>query len=131
MIVERCSDQKSKSLDAFYTEIASGRDHVSHEGGLAMLELLSALRGLADKRCVFGLTSHYRLCLLAKDSYTSPWYVIVAALDRRNFFIEYLMPEGVAPWPGAYVKGEARALEDALKMVLIAMEKSGGWSSVP
>jgi hypothetical protein len=131
MILERCSDQKSKSLDAFYAEMAAGRDSVSHEGGLAMLDMLAALRSRADRRCVWGLTSHYRLCLLSKDAYTSPWYVIVSALDRRNYFIEYLMPEGSAPWAGAYVKGEGRSLEVALSMVVIAMDRSGGWPSTP
>jgi hypothetical protein len=41
------------------------------------------------------------------------------------------MPEKSAPWPGAYVKGEGRSLDDALKMVVIAMEKSEGWVSPP
>jgi hypothetical protein len=131
MIIERCSDQKSESLDAFYAEKGERLDHVSREGGLAMLELVAALRSHTDKRRVWGLTSHHRLCLLSKDTYTSPWYVIVAALDRRNYFAEYLMPERTAPWAGAYVKGEARSLEDALSMVVKAMDQSEGWSLSP
>jgi hypothetical protein len=128
MILEGCSDQKSRSLEAFYTKIAS--DYISNEGGLAMLELIAALRSHSDPRQAWGLTSHYRLCLLARDTYTSPWYVIIGALDRRNFFVEYLMPERSSPWPGAHVKGEARALEDAVKMVLTAMDLSEGWAAL-
>jgi len=121
MHITRCQDQKSKTLDEFYTE-------VSENGGEAMLDLLTRLRALPDKRRVYGLTSLARLCLLAEDTYTSPWFVIVSALDKRNYFVEYLMPERVAPWPHAYVRGEARTEDDAVQMIVTAMERSEGWS---
>lgn len=127
MILERCTDQKPNTLDAFYAEIASAEDPISRSGGLAMLDLLAALRGYPNPRQMWGLTSHYRLCLLAQNTYIAPWYVIIAALDHRNFSIEYLMPEKNAPWAGAYVKGEAQSLEAAVAMVLIAMDRSEGW----
>ena len=92
-----------------------------------MLELISCLRALPDKRQVWGLTSIGRLCLLAQDTYKSPWFVIVAALDSRNYFIEYRMPDDIAPWPGAYVKGEAQTKEHAIQMILTATEQSQGW----
>ncbi len=92
-----------------------------------MLDLMARLRTLPDTRQVFGLTSHHRLCLLAADSYQSPWFVIISALDKRNYFVEYLMPKSIAPWPHAYVRGEARSEDDALQMVVTAIEKSAGW----
>jgi hypothetical protein len=92
-----------------------------------MLDLMSRLQALPDEQRVFGLTSHFRLCLLAKDDYVSPWLVIISALDKHNYFIEYLMPDNVAPWPGAYVRGQANSEDDAVRMIMIAMEKSGGW----
>ncbi len=101
---------------------------VDREIGKTMLSLLARLRALPDGRHVWGLTSHYRLCLLSEDSSASPWFVIVSALDMRNYYVEYLMPERVAPWPHAYVRGEARAEDDAVQMVVTAMEKSEGWS---
>jgi hypothetical protein len=100
---------------------------VSREIGRVMLSLIGRLRAFPDERQVFGLTSHLRLCLLADDTWKSPWYVIVSALDSRNYTVEYLMPQPVAPWPQAYVRGEARSEDDAVKMVLTAMEKSEGW----
>jgi hypothetical protein len=60
--------------------------------------------------------------------YTSPWFVIISALDKRNYSVEYLMPERVAPWSQAYVRGEARSEDDAVQMVVTAMEKSEGWN---
>lgn len=124
----RSRDQKSKTLDQFYTEISQHDNPGSREGGKAMLDLIVRLRALPDERRVFGLTSHYRLCLLAKDSYKSPWLVIVSALDKRNYFIEYLMPKRLAPWPYAYVKGMARSEDDAVQMIMTAMENSEGWT---
>ena len=131
MHLTRCQDQKRQTLEEFYTEPAQSEAPVSREGGETMLELLAALRALPDERWVFGLTSHYRLCLLAQDTSRSPWFVIISALDQRNYFIEYLMPASVAPWPHAYVRGEARSEEEAVNMILAAMEESEGWDQKP
>ncbi len=124
MHLTRCHDQKSKTLDEFYGEMSQSDKPVTREGGKAMLALMARLRALPNERRVYGLTSHYRLCLLAQDSAETSWFVIVAALDARNFFVEYLMPECVAPWPHAYVRGEARSEDEAVQMILTGMEKS-------
>lgn len=122
-----CQDQKSQTLDEFYTEVSRQESFVCREGGKAMLDLIARLRALPDERRVFGLTSHHRLCLLAEDTYRSPWFVIFSALDKRNYFVEYLMPERIAPWPHAYVRGEPRSEGEAVRMIVTAMEKSEGW----
>jgi hypothetical protein len=122
MYVTRCQDQKSKTLDEFYADIADYPP--DRECGTAMLNLIARLRELPDERRIYGLTSHYRLCLLAEDTYRSSCFVIVIALDKRNYFIEYLMPESA-------VRGEARSENEALQMILLAMEKSGGWPAIP
>lgn len=128
MHLTRCHDQKSKTLDEFYRELSVSDEPVTREIGRAMLSLVARLRGLADERRVWGLTSHYRLCLLAADSYETPSFVRVVALDARNYFVEYLMPERVAPWPRAYVSGEARSEDEVVQMILTGMEKSEGWN---
>jgi hypothetical protein len=128
MHLTRCKDQKHATLDEFYGEVAASREPVTRKGGEVMLDWIARLRALPDGRHVYGLTSHYRLCLLSQDSYTSPWFVIISALDERNLYVEYLMPEHEAPWPHAYVRGEARSIDDAVRMVVTAMEKTGGWS---
>jgi hypothetical protein len=123
----RSQDQRSKTLDEFYTEISQHDHPVDREGGRAMLDLIARLRALPDERRIWGLTSHYRLCFLAQDRSESSWFVIVSALDKRNYYIEYLMPEREAPWRGAYVRGEARSEDEAVQMILTAMGKSEGW----
>lgn len=109
MHLTRCHDQKSKTLDEFYRELSISDEPVTREIGHTMLSLLARLRALPGERRAWGLTSHYRLCLLAADSSATDWFVTVVALDSRNYFVEYLMPERVAPWPRAYVRGEARS----------------------
>ena len=128
MHLTRCKDQKHATLDEFYGEAAASREPVTRKSGAVMLDWIARLRALPNERHVYGLTSHYRLCLLSEDTYTSPWFVIITASDERNYYVEYLMPEHESPWPHAYVRGETRSADDAVRMVVTAMEKSGGWS---
>jgi hypothetical protein len=128
MHLSHCQDQKSQTLEEFYYEISQQDSVMSREGGAAMLGILARLRGLPDERRVYGLTSHHRLCLLSEDTYRSPWFVIISALNNRNYYIEYLMPPHVAPWPHARVRGEAESEDQAVEMILTAMEMSEGWS---
>lgn len=128
MFLERCTDQASASLDAFYERAAAGDSDGAFQSGQVMLDLINRLRALDDHRRAWGLTSHLHLCLLAQDSYKSPWYVRFIA-DRNYYSVEYLMPAAVAPWPNAYVRGEARSADEAVQMILTAMDRCGGWSS--
>jgi hypothetical protein len=131
MHLTRCQDQKRQTLGEFYTEAAQSAEPVSQQGGQAMLDLLARLRALPDERRVYGSTSLYRPCLLAEDTWKSPWLVIVVALDKRSYTVEYLMPEAIAPWPHAYIRGEARSEDEAVRLIQIAMEKSEGWNHRP
>lgn len=124
MILERCKDQKG-SIEEFYQRLAAHSE--SREGAAAMLALIAKLRASSPAdRMVWCLTSLHRLCLLSSGSAT--WWVIVAAADESDFLIEYRLPDSAAPWPDAYVRGEAKSVEEALRMTLIGMENSEGWS---
>lgn len=127
MHLTRCQDQKRQTLEEFYCDARDGHPE-SYEGGQAMLDLIERLRALPDERRLYGLTSLYNLCLLAQDTYTSPWYVRFIAASKQHYVIECLMPESEAPWPNAYIKGIATSEDEAVEMILVAMEKSGGWS---
>ncbi len=123
MHIIRCKDQTG-TLEDFFTGKEVGGVEV---GGQVMLGLISRLRALPSATEVYGLTSLHRLCFLAEDTWKSPWYVIVAAFDPRNYFIEYLVPEHSAPWPEAYMKGVAHSEDEAVEMIVTAMEKSEAW----
>ena len=101
MHLTHCQDQKRQTLEEFYTDVTTWDKATSRDVGRVMLGLIARLRALPDERRVFGLTSHLRLCLLASDTYKSPWFVIFSALNERNIYVEYLMPKRIAPWPRA------------------------------
>jgi hypothetical protein len=128
MHLSRCRDQHSKTLDEFYEDIRD-REPPGSRLGSAMLSLLARLRALPDDRRVYGLTSHYHLQLLAKDASDSNWFVSVVG-NGRYYIIEYVIPERHAPFPRAHMCGEARSEDQAVEMILIAMEKSEGWKQV-
>jgi hypothetical protein len=124
------SDQPSKTIDEFYQELASHGESVDQECGRAMLSLIANLRALPDEREVWALTSHYHMRLLSSDTYRSPWYVSVIAIGDQ-YSVEYRMPERLAPWPGAQVRGEADTEQEAVTMVMRAMDLSEGWLRAP
>ncbi len=128
MDITRCKSQSHATLDEFYGEMRDSDDPTTHESGETMLGLIARLKALPDERHVYGLTSHYTLCLLSQDTDTSPWFVKVAALDQQNYSVECLVPDREAPWPGAYVLGQAQSEDDAVHMIIKAMDISGGWS---
>ena len=129
MNLRRCQDQKRQTLEDFYGEFAVSREPVSSGIGKTMVALIGRLRAQRDERPVYGLTSHERLFLLSKDTSQFPWFVGVLGLSKDNYVIEYLMPERLAPWPSAYVRGEARSEDQAIDMIQIAMERSEGWAA--
>jgi hypothetical protein len=92
-----------------------------------MIELISRLETAIGERSVWGLTSHYHLNLLAADDSTSPSYVSIAPPASGVFTIEYRMPAAEAPWHNAHVIGETKSVVDAVAMVLVGLERSGGW----
>lgn len=131
MHITRCQDQKRQTLEEFYGERGWSEPPHEDEGGQVMLALIERLRALPDERRAYGLTSHCHLWLLAQDTFASPWYVSFIAASSQHYAIEYRMPESEAPWPHAHIRGVATSENEAVQMILTAMEKSGGWSPVP
>lgn len=119
--------RKESPLDDFYRSVVERWDKRWADGASAMQILIARLRELPSPDRAYAQTSHARLCLLSNDASDSPWLLIISALDEHHYVIEYLMPGHLAPWPGAYVRGEARSIDEAFKMILIGMERSGGW----
>lgn len=129
MRLEQCTKQHAYTLESFYGMVATHDDPFVRARGERMLSLIARLRALESEHHVWGLTSHTSLCLLAQDDSSSPRYVTIEALGRRSYPIDYRMPPSIAPWPGARVQGEARSEDDAIRMIILAMERSGGWSA--
>lgn len=120
----RCSDQRSKTLEAFYAEIAAGGD-VELAG--SMLEIIRRINGLFKETTLYGLTSLYHLKLLAQDTYQSPWYVSIISSGPELSYVDYLLSEDEQPWPDARVKGEVSSHDELINYIIIAMTECGGW----
>ena len=127
MQLTRCKDQDYDTLEEEYGKLARGDDAFNRGRGTAMLGVIARLRALPGDKPVFGLTSHHRLVLLAEDSYKSPGFVIVSGVYTLNYTIEARLPEWAAPWPAAYVRGEAQTEDEAVEMIVTAMTVSEGW----
>ena len=107
MQIKRCKDQKGETLEEFYTGSSCDSNDGLHISNKAMLSLLKGLENQTFDKNIYGLTSMNRLCLLAENDWESPWYVIISALDDKNYYIEYILPQRFAPWPYAMVKGDS------------------------
>ena len=126
MAIRRESSQRSNTLVGFYQEAAASDEKGTSGIGTAMLEFLQAFDERFPDRQVWGLTSHYRLWLLAEDDWRSPWFVSVIGF-LGEYWVEYRMLPADAPWPGALVRGSAPDVRRALELVEVAMARSGGW----
>ena len=135
MHLTRCQDQNSRTLEEYCADLTRQeqeyertRGFVTFRGrGQALLDLIVRLRAVPNEHRVFGLISVDRLCLLATDTWRSPWFVIISAMNKERYHIEYLMPERLAPWRRATVNGNASSEEEAVAMIVTAMERSEGW----
>lgn len=119
-----------KTLEDFYLEFA--RDYpVYIASSNAMLSLLEGLQKLPDSRQFVALTSHQSLCFIADDSPDASRYylVCVSAQDINKYHISCRMPDRIASWKGAGVEGIADSVEQAISMILKAIDYSEGWTS--
>lgn len=126
MNIHRCSEQGSESLDTFYDHFLTGPDPIKAHIARETLATLRLLRAQRPGTTAYLLTSHLGLLFLAEDRAGAESFVRLECMGP-GFAIEYRMPEDLAPWPGAWVKGRARTAEEALEYTLIAMERSRGW----
>ena len=131
MQVTRRQGDNTETIDDHYGKLLRSPNDLQRVFGQTMLDLIGRLRSVSDDRHVFVMTSMDQLLLMAKPEGSaggSPWFVRIWALDKRNYRIEYLMPKPLAPWPWARVHGNASSEDEAVQMVLTAMERSEGWT---
>jgi hypothetical protein len=122
MYLVRCKDQAEVSLEARYSP-----SEVGSKMSEAMLGLIRRLKASDLPLRAWGLTSHHRLNLLAEDTYESFWYVDFVALSKHEYRVSYRLPECYSPW-GTLTRRTDNE-DSAVKMILEAMELSGGWST--
>jgi hypothetical protein len=122
--IQRITAQKRPLEDHFNELAALGADNKYSRIGRRMLELLVQLREV-DGPAVWAVTSHANLILVAGDDYRLPWLVTVRC-DGDWFEVEYVMPPGEAPRPGACVLSRTGDPVQACKMVVFGLSKATG-----
>lgn len=128
MPIIRSSDQKSKTLEEFYQELASRNNSViEKEIGRTMLSFISLVNQTFIDTTLYGLTSHYSLLIQSSDNWEDGWYLTVYSIGDKKFQFEYKMPEAISPWKYAIVKGQANTIEEARDYLIISMTESEGW----
>ena len=126
MPIERNTDQRSKSLIDFYEEAKNSSNQFSANSGELMIRWINEINFHFKTTEIWGLTSHFHLILQNQNDYSSESYVILTA-GYDEYHLEYLVPEEIQPWSSAYVKGATKSLDEAMKMLKIAMKSSRGW----
>ena len=125
MPVKRSKSQQQQSLTEFYTE--NSDETINNSIGEVMLKWIDRLNSELPDIEIWGLTSLYRLVLMATETYEGEWSVIIFGTEN-NYRVDYLIPkEENSPWQNAYITGTTTDFEEALKMSLIAIENSRAW----
>jgi hypothetical protein len=128
MPIRRNTDQKSKTLTEFYTDVKNDSSVFSKGAGTLMLNWIDRINSEFKETEIWGLTSLYHLVLQTENDYKSPRYVILTT-GMDEFYIEYLIPKESEPWENAYVKGATKSLDKAMEMLKTAMINSKGWNN--
>jgi hypothetical protein len=127
MPIKRNTEQKSKTLIEFYTEIKNESNTFSKGAGTLMLNWIDRINTEFKETEIWGLTSHNHLILQTENDYTSESYVILTT-GMDEYHIEYLIPKEYEPWKNAYVKGATKSLDEAMLMLKTAMRNCKGWN---
>lgn len=115
------------TIDDFYGESGYLESIQRYPSQLAMRLLIDRLRLSESPLSAYGMTHMHELGLRTVDDAKTQEFVTISASDQHSYFIRYLMPEAQAPWPYAWVLGEANSVDDAAAMVLTAFKLSGAW----
>ena len=123
MKIQRCKDQKDKTLEEFYSELLASEDKILKSIGQSMLNLLAAISKESMPKNIYGLTSLYQLKLLAQDTFISAWYISIISCGYEKFFIDYLGDIE----NDKYIRLEASNISETIKLIKLAIIKSKGW----
>lgn len=123
----RCSEQKTRTLEAFYTEWAVSQEQISADLGKAMLRVIEKINKTFVETTIFGSTAHAHLLLFTTETNWADWYVAIIA-NSDEYHIEYKMPKEKQPWKDATVKGATKSLDQFMDYVIIAMTESRAWT---
>ncbi len=126
MPIKRCSEQKHKTLEEFYTEFIPEKNQFWSDVGTSMLKVIKLIDDTFKETMIYGLTSHSSLNFLSQDNSESDSFVTINS-SEDEFYIEYLITKNNEPWLNATVKGATKSLDELKSLIIIAMTESQGW----
>jgi hypothetical protein len=105
------------------------RDEYNPEGSAAMVGLIDRLDAGFPGTDIWLLTSHYHLVLMDAPTWDAgDWLVTVQGVRDDEYFMSYLMPRSLSPFPRpAEVHTTAKGIDQAMECIRTAMRESGGW----
>lgn len=131
MPVISSNSQGGASVDQrdFYRKaIETEESEVQRESHTRMISLIDRIDAEFPETEIWVLTSHYRLVLMDVPQYDlGDWLVIVERILGFEYDFSYRLLN--PPFPGARVHGVARELEEAVRLIKVAMRESGGWTA--
>lgn len=123
----RISAQSPESVYDFYARASLERkregDRVTPDMLDFMRVCLEHIRAAIDLPPVFVVTSHYRLRLIAGDSYELPTLVMLEP-TVDGITVSYLLTDSEAPWHNARVSGLATTPTMAAEMVRVSLARN-------
>ncbi|TWT31011.1 hypothetical protein KOR34_43850 [Posidoniimonas corsicana] len=119
MKISRITAQRGCTLREFYSRAAEEFPALSDILN-GMVELIDYVEATISSPDVFGVTSHLRLRLVAKNDYRSETLVVIAP-DVDVYDVSYELAPDFAPWDNAWVHGQARCVAEATEMIAIAL----------
>ncbi len=97
-----------------------------------MRQLIMKLDERLTQTIVWGLTSHYLLCLMAVPTYDmGSWFVTMDPHYLSSFRISYRLPEGELPIPDSEISFRVKDVDLACERTILALRYSRGWGDVP
>lgn len=133
MPIKRNSSQDITGLKEFYNELIGnpeapeGTNFILSTAGKNMLRFIEMINETFKDTQLWGLTSVDRLVIQREDNSESEWYITIASIADGSFLVQYLMPTKKRPWKNAAVHGSAENLEEAKRLLIIAMNECEGW----
>ena len=111
--------------DFFREEIKTGTNEMRRESCRRMVALIDRIDAEFPDTTIWLLTSHHRLVLMDSPVYETDWLVIIESILANEYYFSYRLVD--PPFPGARVHGVAREIEEAMRLIKLAMRESGGW----
>lgn len=127
-IIRSKYQSETTTIEEFYANEDVGMAFVM--SGKEMLKLIEFINKNFTKTELFIFTSHYKMCIQAKDSKRLDEFITIDASPfPENYHFNYKLPNEKSPWKDAWVSGVAGGIEEGLIFLIKSMIGTEKWKS--